>query len=464
MLPPNVLISLGSVLPPASIVKLLYFIGSLWVLYGLITILYNISRLHPLSKFPGPKLAAATLYYEAWFDFIKVGRYTRKIGEMHNKYGPIVRISPSELHCNDPSFIPEIYASGGRKRNKDPHTYRSMISPIDKTAFATEDHDLHRIRRAPIAKYFSRQSTLQLEAVVLNQLEHFCKKLLSCQNGAAFDITTAYSCFTSDVISTCCFGEPLGFLAQSGWEPNWRRPTYSFLDTIFLLRFFPILRRLVRFGNFLALHGWLGSDIKMVLHTIHVRIPTLVSKAPRSIASGSQQTLYTHIQDSNGLPESERSPSRLSAESMALLNAGTETTAWALSVITFYLLSQPEILHRLTRELNQTNPEQKTWQVLEKLPYLSGVVMEGLRLSYGVSGRTPRIATQEELVFKGKAIPKGWAIGMSSAVMHHNEDIFPDSGSFLPDRWIDSRGNKRCDLEKYILSFSRGSRQCLGIQ
>jgi hypothetical protein len=316
-----------------------------------------------------------------------------------------------------------------------------------------------------MAKYFSRQSTLQLEPVVLNQLEYFCNKLLSYKNGASLDITTAYSCFTTDVVSTCCFGEPLGFLTQSGWEPNWRRPTYSFINTIFLLRFFPILHRLVFFGNFLALRGWLGSDIKMVLHTLHVRIPTFVSKASKSTAPGPhQKSLYTHILDSNVLPESEKSPLRLSAESMALLNAGTETTAWALSVITFYLLSEPEILHRLTRELSQTNPEQMTWTSLEKLPYLSGVVMEGLRLSYGISGRTPRIATQEDLVFQGKVIQKGWAIGMSSAVMHHNEDIFPDSGAFLPERWIDRGGNKRTDLEKYILSFSRGSRQCLGIQ
>jgi hypothetical protein len=33
-----------------------------------------------------------------------------------------------------------------------------------------------------------------------------------------------------------------------------------------------------------------------------------------------------------------------------------------------------------------------SWVELEKIPYLKGVIMEGLRLSYGVSGRTPRIA------------------------------------------------------------------------
>lgn len=41
----------------------------------------------PLAKFPGPKLAAATLWYEFYYDVILQGRYTFKIKELHEKYG-----------------------------------------------------------------------------------------------------------------------------------------------------------------------------------------------------------------------------------------------------------------------------------------------------------------------------------------------------------------------------------------
>ena len=41
----------------------------------------------PLSNFPGPKLAAATLWYEFYYDVILRGRYTFKIQELHRKYG-----------------------------------------------------------------------------------------------------------------------------------------------------------------------------------------------------------------------------------------------------------------------------------------------------------------------------------------------------------------------------------------
>ena len=42
---------------------------------------------HPLSKFPGPKLAALTVWYESYWDIIKRGQYTFEIGRMHEKYG-----------------------------------------------------------------------------------------------------------------------------------------------------------------------------------------------------------------------------------------------------------------------------------------------------------------------------------------------------------------------------------------
>jgi hypothetical protein len=59
----------------------------LWLGYRLLLALYNISPFHPLYKFPGPKLAAASFLYEAWYDLILVGRYSWEIKAMHEKYG-----------------------------------------------------------------------------------------------------------------------------------------------------------------------------------------------------------------------------------------------------------------------------------------------------------------------------------------------------------------------------------------
>jgi hypothetical protein len=58
-----------------------------WPVYHLLKALYNISPLHPLSKIPGPKLAAATYLPEFYHDVVLNGRYTHAIKQMHEKYG-----------------------------------------------------------------------------------------------------------------------------------------------------------------------------------------------------------------------------------------------------------------------------------------------------------------------------------------------------------------------------------------
>jgi hypothetical protein len=41
----------------------------------------------PLSKFPGSKLAASTLWNEFYWDVVKRGHFIWRIQDMHEKYG-----------------------------------------------------------------------------------------------------------------------------------------------------------------------------------------------------------------------------------------------------------------------------------------------------------------------------------------------------------------------------------------
>jgi len=59
----------------------------IWIAYHLAHVLYNISPWHPLRRFPGPKLAAASPLYEFWYDMILGGTYTDRIKVIHRVYG-----------------------------------------------------------------------------------------------------------------------------------------------------------------------------------------------------------------------------------------------------------------------------------------------------------------------------------------------------------------------------------------
>merc|ERR1712000_805452 len=51
---------------------------------------------------------------------------------------------------------------------------------------------------------------------------------------------------------------------------------------------------------------------------------------------------------------------------------------------------------------------------------------------------------------------------MSAAITHHDESIFPDSYSYIPDRWLDEKNEFRKDVAHGMMAFSKGSRACLG--
>ena len=76
--------------------------GACWVAFKILQALYNISPLHPLSKVPGPRLAAATYWPEFYHDVILTGRYTHAIKKMHDKYGEHLCIKSSRLLSNSP--------------------------------------------------------------------------------------------------------------------------------------------------------------------------------------------------------------------------------------------------------------------------------------------------------------------------------------------------------------------------
>lgn len=58
------------------------------IIYYATLIVYRL-YFHPLASFPGPKLAAISRWYEAYYDVIQGGQYTPKIVQLHKQFGEI---------------------------------------------------------------------------------------------------------------------------------------------------------------------------------------------------------------------------------------------------------------------------------------------------------------------------------------------------------------------------------------
>lgn len=90
------------------------------------------------------------------------------------------------------------------------------------------------------------------------------------------------------------------------------------------------------------------------------------------------------------------------------------------------------------------------------------MIKEGLRLSFGVIGRLPRVVPASGAELHGYHLPAGTIVGMSSWLMHRDPEVFPDPMKFDPERWLKSPAEFR-RLEHNMVPFGRGTRQCVGM-
>jgi len=62
--------------------------SGIWVI-GLATLAIYRLFLGPLAKFPGPKLAALSKWYEGYYEIVCNGKFSREIDRMHDVYGGV---------------------------------------------------------------------------------------------------------------------------------------------------------------------------------------------------------------------------------------------------------------------------------------------------------------------------------------------------------------------------------------
>lgn len=149
----------------------------------------------------------------------------------------------------------------------------------------------------------------------------------------------------------------------------------------------------------------------------------------------------------------------LQSQAILLVVAGSETTATALSGITYYLCKDPRVYEKLTDEIRSafSHFDQITGRATERLPYLKAVIEEGLRIYPPIPAGLPRISPGETV--DGHYVPKGTIVSVNTYAATHVEANFHDAFKFIPERWLDPdcKDNKAASQP-----FLLGSRVCLG--
>ncbi|KAH8800674.1 cytochrome P450 [Xylogone sp. PMI_703] len=449
---------------PPDFVLLFKLTAAIFFSYFFVLAIYRL-YFHPLARFPGPRLAALTSWYEAYYDVILPGLYIWRIKDMHQIYGPIVRISPNALHINDPDFYEVYSGKPGERRDKYGWAVTHFSTP--NSAAATIKHDLHRIRRLPVAQFFSKANVRKLDHVIQENVSKLHLRLCQYQqSGEPINLVNAFKSFSNDVITTYAFGQSNNSLDVPDFNKLYWDLFHDLQLTGPMANHFSWLIPLMRL---LPLQVSKVAGMSLLIPLESVRYLSFSKQHLQELSAGGPindiNTIFKEVMHSS-LPPSEKDPERLWQDAQIFNVAGSETPAWTLANIVYYILSDAQILDRLAAELTHAIPTGSIGNIssaeLERLPYLTAVLKEGLRMSHGIAGRLYRISPDKALIFEKHGqrwrIEPNTPICMSNPLVHLNPDIFPEPEKFLPDRWLD---NPR--LDRYLVAFSRGPRSCVGM-
>ncbi|KAI1259841.1 cytochrome P450 [Xylariaceae sp. FL1019] len=351
-------------------IKTIFLIGTFYIIAIAIYRLF----LSPLSKIPGPKLAALTYLYEFYWDGWQPGQLLFKTKELHEKYGPIVRTGPYTVHINDISYYDNIYAGGGSKHPRD-KVHHVLTA---KSMFNTFESGLHRKRRAAISSPFSKQSIRSIEPAIWEIAQDYAGRLARLAGtGEVVDLKGLYNSLTQEVIGRYCFGvssmdglregrqeaEFLGLFDNWPFVAAWSRMFPWFFDAIDAMP--------------LSVLKWLhpGWD---KLQKFDAQITRQIKEVlTRDTPLYGAKNVFQEMRDSKHLPDSDRNEAYYKNEAVSFIGAGTETTAGSLATLSYHLLANPHMLQKLREELQtvmhagrEFRDEPPTWAQLEALPYL----------------------------------------------------------------------------------------------
>ncbi|KAK0432330.1 cytochrome P450 [Armillaria borealis] len=397
-----------------------------------------LSRLvfHPLRVFPGPKMAALTSWYVAYWETIRDGMLANQLEKLHQIYGPVVRIAPNELHFSTPRAYFSIYSTQANVI-KDPNYY--WCFNIDESVVGFTDPVLAKKRRDILNPLFSQRSILKLESIIQEKINTLMDIITDEYRDKPVDLHQAFKATSMDIITTYCYAQSFDALHSPGFAHPILLGMEAITATMTAVRHFPVLRFMhylpegvTRMMNpdavgFFSLQKVLGKQIDKILAD------------PGVLETASRKSLLE--------------------EAQTFLIAGTDTTSNAMSVGFFHVLNNPSLRGKLVAGLKAIWPEKESpmpYDSLEKLPYLTGEVKESLRMSISVPVSLPRVLSAD-MDIDGISVPAGTVVGMGTSFILMNKDIFPEPEVFNPNRW-DSPS-----LDRYLVPFSKGPRACLGM-
>uniref|UniRef100_A0A0B7JUQ6 Uncharacterized protein n=1 Tax=Bionectria ochroleuca TaxID=29856 RepID=A0A0B7JUQ6_BIOOC len=372
------------------------------IAYLLLIAIYRL-YFHPLSKYPGPflnRISPLPLSIA-----LLRGRLPFYVKHIHDRYGPVVRLTPTELSFNSERSWKDIYGSrpGHANFHKDPiHVGSVQAVPGAVTITMANDADHARQRRA-LSHAFSTKALLEQESLITSYID------------ALRDVANQHA----REGRVCNLADWLSLLAP----PELRQQRVRHLE----YSREKILKRIAAPGR--------NNTHRDFLHYL--------------LRQGDKENLNQDEIIVNGA---------------LFIIAGSETTGSFMTGLFNHLL-RPEnrrAYEKLRDEIRGafTRDEDITFERLSKLPWLGAVLEEGLRIFPSAPiGFTRQVPLGGDSV-DGEVIPGGTTVSTCMWAATHAPENFADPYKFRPERWLDREN--ATDRLGASNPFSLGPRGCIG--
>ncbi|KAL7892318.1 cytochrome P450 [Trichoderma sp. SZMC 28014] len=444
-------------------------IGLVWPLLGayatylVFIAIYNLT-LHPLAKFPGPFFCRISGLPQLYYEAILNGKFMPEIDKYHEKYGPVVRINPNELHIKDSSMYHAVYKNNA-------FTKDSYALGASQALAFTVSIEQHKAKRKTLNPCFSKSSINNMEEKLYEELDLVFAKIREYERkGEEVPIAELLYCYTGDIISTQFLGKNLDLISAPNFVER-SKEMQTFTKGIWMAVHFSVLRY-----TLVALPRWMLAFISGTFVDVIWFVERLAQAAIKSfnLEDGLQkkayeETIFDRMLCDNARREEKGQKPRpltfreLADEGYGILNAGTEPTAIKLCHATFFFHRFPHVQKPLMDELATVELKDGRLPLLklESLPYFTGFIKESLRYLPLVPGRLPRVVPKGGLYIPSvnKTVPEGFVVGLSQIHVNFDPEVFPDPYEFRPERWFADAGE---DLDKWVLAFSKGRTDCIG--
>ncbi|OIW25663.1 cytochrome P450 [Coniochaeta ligniaria NRRL 30616] len=380
------------------------------------------------SSVPGPFIARLTTKWILLVDLS--GSRARTVHELHKKYGPVVRLAPNELSFAALQAVKPVYGSGTTCIKSSAYDNFGRLG-----SFQMRDPAQHRERQKRVAHVFAQSSLQQMEPLIQGVVDRLIG-VIGQSLGKQVDALHWCRMTALDISGEVLMGKSFG-----AFDANGAAPTYvHHLDNAYLvwtlfglapllcnvLGRLPVksMQQFFDAGDYVYQYGDDALKEYLKLYGRSSKRRSLLTK----IIQGDPSTGTEPLTD----PE-------ISVEVSNLVFAATDTTGNTMTYALYRLCCHPKWQEKLRAEIRASGAKAGnfSFQLLQSLPVLNGIVMETLRLHPAA----PTFTTQRD--------PK----------------YFPDPDSFTPTRWMTESGEINPgtpEMREMMLVWGKGARACLG--